>query len=92
MKNQHRVNVRIPGCIYNHIQEICGEDGLYENASEFFRDLARRHYEQSENEKLLRLNATLAPLLNRPIEEFTPFDAEKDLEEIERQYLAEKMV
>ena len=87
---QNRVHVRLPDPLANHVAEMCGEGGLYDNASEFFRDLARQHYEKIEQGKILKLNAKLAPLLNRPIEECLPFEPEKDLAEMKQRYLAKK--
>ncbi len=87
---QKRYNIRVNEPLANHIEAMCGEDGFYENASEYFRDLARHDFERIEEEKIRRINEVLEPLLGRPVEECEPFDPEKDLEEIERQYLAEK--
>ncbi len=87
---EDRVSARLPEFLKNHVHEVCDELKRYDSASEYIRDLIRRDYDRTEQEKIMRLNARLAPLLNRPLEEFTPFDAGKDLEEIEREYLAEK--
>jgi Arc/MetJ-type ribon-helix-helix transcriptional regulator len=36
------VNVRVTGDLRNHLQQQIGRFGLYENASEYIRDLIRR--------------------------------------------------
>jgi antitoxin ParD1/3/4 len=36
------VNVRVTGDLRNHLQQQIGQYGLYENASEYIRDLIRR--------------------------------------------------
>jgi len=87
---QNRVHVRLPDPLAHHVEEMCGEGGLYDNASEFFRDLARQHYEKMEQEKILKLNAKLAPLLNRPLSECVEIDPESSIEEFKQRCRAKR--
>lgn len=36
------INVRVRGELRNHLDQQVGENGMYENASEYVRDLIRR--------------------------------------------------
>ena len=87
---QNRVHVRLPDSLAHHVEEMCGEDGLYDNASEFFRDLARQHYEKTEHEKIIKLNSKLAPLLNRPLSECIEIDAGSSIEEFKQRCRAKR--
>ena len=87
---ENRINTRLPEVLARHVNEMCGDDGYYDNASEFVRDLVRQHYEKIEHEKTLRLKSKLAPRINRPLSEFIEVDPEKSIQEFEQRYLAEK--
>lgn len=43
------VNVRVTGDLRNHLQQQIGQYGLYENASEYIRDLIRRDLKDRKN-------------------------------------------
>lgn len=81
---QSRINTRISGVLAEHIEEMCGEYGLYENTSEFIRDLIRQNYEKAEQEKWKRIKSELAPRINKPIEEFIEVDPEASLKEFKK--------
>ena len=53
-----------------------GDDGAYENVSEYVRDLIRRDKEQREGEQFERLKAELTRAFAAPEESFKPLDAD----------------
>lgn len=56
------VNVRITGELREHLQQQIGKHGLYENASEYVRDLIRRDL-KSREEAWAWLSQELEPAL-----------------------------
>ena len=53
------LNVRITGSLGEHVTASVGEDGAYENVSEYVRDLIRRDKERADAEAFSRLKAEL---------------------------------
>ena len=74
------VNVRISGKLKEFISLQVGPDGLYENASEYVRDLIRKDYLRQEELKMDRLHKRLMPGMQADQKEFVEFDPEKIIE------------
>ncbi len=60
------MTVRISGELSEFVAANVGEDGLYENISEYVRDLIRRDKERVENEAFERLKAELQLAFSAP--------------------------
>lgn len=88
--SQRRFNIRMSEQIASQIDTLCIETGLYESASEYFRDITRHDLARREEENLQKIGDILEPLLGRPFEECEPFEPKKDLEEMTKRYLAKK--
>jgi putative addiction module CopG family antidote len=54
------MTVRLSGALRDFVAANVGEDGSYENVSEYVRDLIRRDKERVEQEAFDRLRAELA--------------------------------
>ncbi len=59
------LNVRVGGALGAFVTANVGEDGAYENVSEYVRDLIRRDKERVEAEGFARLKAELAAAVGR---------------------------
>ncbi|HCR85757.1 MAG TPA: type II toxin-antitoxin system ParD family antitoxin [Alphaproteobacteria bacterium] len=70
------VNVRFQGELQNFIHSRIGEEGLYNSASEYIRDLVRRDYEREEARKWAWLRNELKPGMEADESEFVKFDIE----------------
>ena len=70
------VNVRITGELRKHLLQQTGEHGLYENSSEYIRDLIRKDL-QSREEAWKWLSDKLAPALYADTSEFNSVSAEE---------------
>ncbi|ARU18474.1 addiction module antitoxin (plasmid) [Croceicoccus marinus] len=53
------LNVRVSGALKDFVARNVGEDGAYDNVSEYVRDLIRRDKERLEAEQFARLKAEL---------------------------------
>ncbi len=53
------LNVRIGGALSEFVAANIGHDGLYDNASEYMRDLIRKDKDRAELQAFERLNAEL---------------------------------
>lgn len=87
---QRRYNIRVSEEMASKIDIFCIESGLYENASEYFRDVMRQDLERREQESLRKIGEMLEPLLGQPLDDCKPFEPEKDMEEMTKSYLARK--
>lgn len=74
--NAITLNVRISGALRDHVAENVGEDGLYENVSEYVRDLIRRDHARVEDERFQMLKTELQQAFAVPDSECVPFDAD----------------
>lgn len=63
------VNVRVTGDLRNHLQQQIGPHGLYENASEYIRDLIR-HDLKDRREGWEWLRKELAPASRATTDEY----------------------
>ena len=66
MTRQTTLTVRLSGTLNDFVQANVGEDGSYENVSEYIRDLIRRDKERAEQEAFNRLKAELAHAFATP--------------------------
>ena len=69
------VNVRITGTLKSHLKQQIGPAGLYDNASEYVRDLIRRDL-QSRQQSWNWLKDQLAPALRADEPAFTVVTAD----------------
>lgn len=71
------LNVRVHGRLGEFVAENVGETGLYENVSEYVRDLIRKDKERVELERFQRLQAELAVAFAAPDDDYEPLTAEQ---------------
>lgn len=69
------IHVKVSGALQDHIQQQIGDEGLYENASEYIRALIRRDL-QSRDEAWDALQRELAPAMRANNSEFIAVSAE----------------
>lgn len=69
------IHVKVRGPLQDHLQQQIGEDGLYENASEYIRALIRRDL-QTKDEAWEALRRELSPALRAGDSEFRAVSAE----------------
>jgi putative addiction module CopG family antidote len=69
------IHVRVGGQLHAHLQQQIGENGLYENASEYIRALIRRDL-QTRNEAWDWLKRQLEPGMRADESEFKTVSAE----------------
>lgn len=58
-KRMMTLNVRLGGALSRFVSANVGDDGAYENVSEYVRDLIRRDMEQTEQRDFERLRGEL---------------------------------
>ena len=75
MASENSIHVRVSGQLQAHIQRQIGENGLYENASEYIRALIRRDLE-TRAEAWEWLREELEPALQADESEFVAVSAE----------------
>ncbi|MGF1549392.1 MAG: type II toxin-antitoxin system ParD family antitoxin [Sphingomonadaceae bacterium] len=76
MSKTMTLNVRVSGALGDFVAANVGDDGAYENVSEYVRDLIRRDKERAEAEAFVRLKAELEKAFAEPDESFIALDAE----------------
>jgi antitoxin ParD1/3/4 len=69
------MTVRISGALSEFVASNVGENGSYENISEYVRDLIRRDKERAEAEAFSRLKAELTRAFAAPEESYRPLTA-----------------
>lgn len=69
------MTVRLSGPLSDFVAANVGENGLYENISEYVRDLIRRDKERAEQEAFERLKAELTLAFSAPDSSFVPLTA-----------------
>lgn len=69
------MTVRLSGALSDHVSVNVGENGSYENISEYVRDLIRRDKERSERAAYERLKAELVRAFAAPDSSFRPLSA-----------------
>jgi len=70
------LNVRVSGALSDFVASNVGDQGAYENVSEYVRDLIRRDKERAEAEQFRRLKAELRRAFAAPTTSYTTLDAE----------------
>ena len=75
MPRTSTLTVRVSGALGEHIAANVGDDGAYENVSEYIRDLIRRDKERVEREAFERLKAELDKAFAAPEESYVPLTA-----------------
>lgn len=69
------MTVRISGALSDFVSANVGENGSYENISEYIRDLIRRDKERTEGEAFERLKAELERAFATPDDSYHPLSA-----------------
>lgn len=77
MTKPMNLNVRVSGPLSDFVARNVGEDGLYENVSEYVRDLIRRDKERVEREMFDTLKAELQRAFATPDEEYVEVTADE---------------
>lgn len=75
MSRQTTMTVRLSGALNDFVQANIGENGSYENVSEYIRDLIRRDRERAEQEAFDRLKAELSYAFAAPDSSYLPLTA-----------------
>ena len=70
------LNVRVSGALGEFVAANVGADGVYENVSEYVRDLIRRDMSRVEAEAFERLRAELAHAYAAPEDTYRPLTAD----------------
>ncbi len=69
------MTVRLSGALSDFVAANVGENGSYENISEYVRDLIRRDKERAEREAFDRLKAELTRAFAAPEDTYKPLTA-----------------
>ena len=75
MSRTTTMTVRLGGALSDFVSANVGDDGSYENVSEYIRDLIRRDKERAEAEAFNRLKAELTNAFATPEETYKPLTA-----------------
>lgn len=75
MSRTMTMTVRLGGALSDFVSSNVGENGSYENISEYIRDLIRRDKERAERESFERLKAELARSFAAPDSSYHPLTA-----------------
>jgi putative addiction module CopG family antidote len=75
MSRTTTMTVRLSGALSDFVAANVGENGSYENVSEYIRDLIRRDKERAEREVLDRLKSELAHAFAAPEASYKPLTA-----------------
>jgi antitoxin ParD1/3/4 len=77
MTRQTTLTVRLSGALNDFVQANIGDDGVYENVSEYIRDLIRRDKERAEQEGFDRLKTELTHAFAAPDSSYQPLTADE---------------
>ena len=69
------MTVRLGGTLRDFVSSNVGEDGTYENVSEYLRDLVRRDRVRAQTEAFDRLKAELGQAFAAPEDAYEPLTA-----------------
>lgn len=75
MSRSTTMTVRLSGALSDFVAANVGENGSYENISEYVRDLIRRDKERAEQEVFDRLKAELVRAFAAPEDSYKPLTA-----------------
>lgn len=76
MPDTMTMTVRLSGSLRDFVASNIGENGSYENISEYVRDLIRRDKERTEREAFDRLKAELTKAFGAPEDTYGTLTAE----------------
>ena len=72
-EKETRLNVRVKGALADHVEDIVGLQGVYENQSEYLRDLIRQDMYQKDSDALRReLQSSYSQLSKGEYREISP--------------------
>lgn len=75
MSRTTTMTVRVGGALSDFVAANVGDEGSYENVSEYIRDLIRRDKERAEAEAFGRLKAELTHAFTAPEDSYQPLTA-----------------
>jgi len=75
MSRTTTMTVRLGGALSDFVSANVGDDGSYENVSEYIRDLIRRDKERAEHEAFNRLKGELTHAFAASEETYQPLTA-----------------
>ncbi|OOY03006.1 MULTISPECIES: ribbon-helix-helix domain-containing protein [Thioclava] len=75
MSRTTTLTVRLGGALSDFVSANVGDDGSYENVSEYIRDLIRRDKERAEQEAFSLLKAELTHAFAAPEDTYQPLSA-----------------
>jgi antitoxin ParD1/3/4 len=75
MSRTTTMTVRVGGALSDFVAANVGDEGSYENVSEYIRDLIRRDKERAEGEAFGRLRAELSHAFAAPEDSYQPLTA-----------------
>ena len=75
MSRTMTLNVRVSGVLGEFVAANVGDHGVYENVSEYVRDLIRRDMARAEGETFQRLKAELQHAFAAPDDSYQALDA-----------------
>lgn len=75
MSRTTTMTVRVGGALSDFVAANCGDEGSYENVSEYIRDLIRRDKERAETEAFSRLKAELTQAFAASEDSYQPLTA-----------------
>jgi antitoxin ParD1/3/4 len=78
------LNVRVSGALGEFVASNVGDDGAYENVSEYVRDLIRRDKERAESEAFERLKAELTRAFAAPESTYRSLSADEVIQRNQR--------
>lgn len=76
MSSSLTLNVRVTGPLSEFVTANVGENGAYENVSEYIRDLIRRDLDRVEAQRFERLKTELTAAFAAPEASYSLLDAE----------------
>ena len=86
MTKPMHLNVRLTGALSDFVAANVGQDGSFDNVSEYVRDLIRRDKARAEAEAFERLKAELDLAFAQPDDSARPFDVEEVIARNRRRY------
>jgi len=79
MRKPMNLNVRLTGPLSDYVAANVGADGVYDNVSEFVRDLIRKDKARAEAEAFERLKTELGAAFAQPDDTYRELDIEEFL-------------
>ncbi len=76
MQNTMNLNVRIGGTLSDFVSDNVGDEGDYDNVSEYIRDLIRQDKARKEHILYQRLKAEIQQAFNAPESDYSELSAQ----------------